>query len=216
MTRGVIVVAHPDDDALFATPIQATMTDVDWRLICVTYDRDHPRAAELLAWQSRMGCHHVEFLGFPDTAGELESGESSVGCEDIAAKVRPLLKSADIVVTHNDIGEYGHPRHGAVHRAVNMIDVGPKAIYFAHGYRRCDLAVPVQPFVQEACACFPSQAQTIRRLHRRYGCCRVGCYFRRRIPEDAWRWVALPAGQSKSRCVRFLHLLLQRERPRCR
>jgi LmbE family N-acetylglucosaminyl deacetylase len=64
--KGLIIAAHPDDDAIFATPIQLSMKNVSWKVISVTYSSDHPRAQEMLRWHDFTKAHSVDFLGYKD------------------------------------------------------------------------------------------------------------------------------------------------------
>lgn len=176
MTVGMIVVAHPDDDALFGGPFQLANNWIEWHVICATYEEQDERAAELVEWQRRMGAKSVAFLGLAD---HWDGGSHDMGftADDVLRRLKqqPSI-DPDLVLTHNALGEYGHPHHAAVGRAVRRLFATRKIIEFAHGLDEYDFEVHVPDMFAAVRACHASQAPVIEFFHDQSDCCRRGRY----------------------------------------
>lgn len=92
--NGLVLVAHPDDELLFAGALMASKP-WDWQTVVLTAGRPHPGIS----------------LGFPDEWRILHRHEYLAWRDAVAA----LELAPDVVVSHNLMGEYGHPHHMAVH-----------------------------------------------------------------------------------------------------
>ncbi len=57
MAKGLIIVAHPDDDALLAGAFQIAHPWIKWSVVSVIYDNE--RTLEIKAWQDRLGISDV-------------------------------------------------------------------------------------------------------------------------------------------------------------
>ncbi len=187
MTTGLIVVAHPDDDALFAGPFQIAHPWVRWTVVCATYQAGDPRAVELAGWQRSLGAEQVIHLGFVDDFNDFRTGVSSFTADDVAAALAAVDIQPDVVLTHNHIGEYGHCHHRVVHAAVKRV-YREGAYMFAHYLDQPGIAPGIEPvirpdieirvpcFVERAMAHYDSQKRLIRQLHDKLACCEVGVY----------------------------------------
>jgi LmbE family N-acetylglucosaminyl deacetylase len=132
------VVAHPDDETVFAGGTLALLAarGADVRLVCCTRgeggEAGEPslcsraelgaaREAELRCAARALGCASVEFLPFRDPEvgpdGALHPFADSP--EDVIPGIQQILVSRrpDAVITHGSGGEYGHPAHLLTHRA---------------------------------------------------------------------------------------------------
>lgn len=124
MKRGLVVVAHPDDETLFFGGLMASRCDWQWDVVCVTDGgpRRAERRMELRAACKALGVHEVRELGIPDVAGErlAVSGieEALVGCGGY-----------DEVYTHGPLGDYGNPHHQDVCLAVHRFFQGDCPVY---------------------------------------------------------------------------------------
>lgn len=121
--RNAIVVAHCDDETLFAAGLPLRFADREWTVIACSIPRIDPvRADRFHAACRTLG---VEGRVLPEV--ETEPGQRLNGLEVIN------LDSFDCIVTHNAWGEYGHNQHRHVHEFVKGRIKNQKLITF--GYR---------------------------------------------------------------------------------
>lgn len=138
--RAVLVVAHPDDEALWFTSVLATVCRI---VICF---RDHPGDPDLGPARRRSIADHplrerIVDLGLPESdsfaradwqaaveteqglgLGETRSADAYAdNAAAIAAALPPLLEGAGSVITHNPWGEYGHEDHVQVCRVTTEV-----------------------------------------------------------------------------------------------
>lgn len=98
--NAVVLHAHPDDELLFAGALMAS-TPWNWQTISLTRGRPYPGLS----------------LGFADEWRILHRSEYEAWKDAVAA----LNLKTDLVVTHNAMGEYGHPHHMAVHQIAHEL-----------------------------------------------------------------------------------------------
>lgn len=111
--RGVVVVAHPDDETLFCGGLLLRYPG-RWRVICCSI----PRIDPIRAWKFTDAC---ERLGVRSRVLPFTESEPSqpLRCLEVLD-----LSGFDCVVTHNAQGEYGHVHHRGVHEFVAARAVG--------------------------------------------------------------------------------------------
>ena len=115
-----VIVAHPDDEVIFAGGAILARRDEAWTVVCATHAEDSPRAVEALGARDRLRAHGVRvdyrFLGFPDEPHHPEGG---IGRQAMAEGLSMLgVARGERVYTHGAPGEYGHVAHRTVHAAV--------------------------------------------------------------------------------------------------
>lgn len=98
--NAVVLHAHPDDELLFADGLMAAKP-WNWTTVCLTKGRPYSGVS----------------LGFSDEWRILHRTEY----EAWRAAVDALGLTPDLVVTHNAMGEYGHPHHMAVHQIAHEL-----------------------------------------------------------------------------------------------
>jgi LmbE family N-acetylglucosaminyl deacetylase len=124
--RAVALVAHPDDCVIFAWPFIEAHPKFTWEIVYLTYKPHDPRAREISAYWAKKNIH-TRFLGFRDTWLDMVNNQISFDTELAQEAVK--LISADLILTHNEDGDYGHIHHKFVHTATQEL-VAPK-VYFA-------------------------------------------------------------------------------------
>jgi len=90
--------------------------------------------------------------------------------------LKRLDLSPTFILTHSVDGEYGHPHHKTVSAAARMHYNSTPIITFAHFSRTPSFTIEVPDYYDQCVACYLSQADTIRRFHREFLCCRIGRY----------------------------------------
>ncbi len=141
MATIVFVHAHPDDEAIATGGTMAKMADEGHRVVLVTATRGElgelpaggldpgetlteRRVAELDEACRILGVARQVYLGYLDSgmAGEPENQRpGSFASADVAEAAGVLAgildeEDADVVVTYDEHGGYGHPDHVQVHR----------------------------------------------------------------------------------------------------
>jgi LmbE family N-acetylglucosaminyl deacetylase len=127
--KAFCAVAHPDDCLIFARPYIDHHLDYEWTIVYLTYMAHEPRAREVSAyWNARNV--KTEFLGFIDDYKDQQTQELNYW-HGIHAEyeLREACKDADLLLTHNEDGDYGHIHHKVVNAAFKL--VGTKKVYFA-------------------------------------------------------------------------------------
>jgi len=108
----LMVVCHPDDEMIFGG--SALLSEKGWRVVCLTNQRSEQRLIEIEKSMHRCGIMDYVIHDLEDKI-EIpldEEGIRSIISEEIDSK------DWKIIVTHNSIGEYGHPHHYQVHNEV--------------------------------------------------------------------------------------------------
>ncbi len=164
----LLVVSHPDDDAIFAGALQAHLSAARWSVVCVTHTADSVRGGELIAWQRALGTDptRIHFLGFADAQEDWQQRRCSFTDSDIAAALLRLRMQPSLVVTHNARGEYGHPHHVATHLAARQAYPDAPCLAFGFGVCHADISTPSPGKRAEVARYYPSQATSIRRTAR--------------------------------------------------
>jgi len=116
--KALCLVAHPDDCVIFAYSYIHNHPELDWTIGYLTYTEKDSRGAELAAFWQRRGIPCV-FIGLEDDWHDNEQNQllkwsqtaAAVECWKLAAKY-------DLVLTHDEHGDYGHIHHKVVHDAV--------------------------------------------------------------------------------------------------
>jgi LmbE family N-acetylglucosaminyl deacetylase len=119
--NGLIVIAHPDDESLFAGGILfRTQHTVCWHVICMTNESDTRRADEfrrvIIKLSGRM-CLGItgEMFDVPDGYAS-ETTEDDPRMKRFLATVNKKLETSDVLISHGKTGEYGHDDHKAVYQ----------------------------------------------------------------------------------------------------
>lgn len=118
--NAVCVVAHPDDCVIFAYSFIKHFSDLTWHIGYLTYQDTDARAQEFGEfWQKRSVT--TSFLGFTDDYRDIAADQPSFDTNRARDAIHQLCCGADIVLTHDAEGDYGHPHHRFVHRCVKLL-----------------------------------------------------------------------------------------------
>lgn len=103
--KAAVVACHPDDESLFFAGIVLSNPQIDWSIFCCTI----PRADPIRASKFASACRALGASGFVLPTIEPDASKPLTHLHDLD------LDEFEIVVTHNDVGEYGHVQHVSVH-----------------------------------------------------------------------------------------------------
>ena len=158
--NALCLVAHPDDCVIFALSYIHNHRDLNWTIGYLTYTAQDPRGAELAAFWHKRGIKCV-FLGFEDHWHDNEqqrftcwdSNDAKQACSQLAA-------SYDLILTHDEHGDYGHIHHRLVHSAVKQY---PNVVTFAPlGEGTVILTVPPDTYTIDE---LPLHGEIVRGFH---------------------------------------------------
>jgi LmbE family N-acetylglucosaminyl deacetylase len=146
--------AHPDDETLFTGGTIARAATEGHRVVLVTATRGERgvdragvlaegealgerRQGELRDAAKRLGVSRLEFLGYQDSGidGDDTDGFCQALAEEAAQRLAAVIadEGADVFVSYDERGIYGHPDHLKVHkvglRAAQLSGVG--SVYLA-------------------------------------------------------------------------------------
>lgn len=139
MQSVLVIGAHPDDETMLVGGTIALLTSSGVQVHILSATRGEggemgdpplgPRKAlgaireqELRCAARALGASSVQFLGYVDPVvgpdDELYPFEADF--DELVARIAGVIRSvqADVVLSHGSSGEYGHPAHRLVHRAV--------------------------------------------------------------------------------------------------
>ena len=158
--KALVLVAHPDDCVIFASGYMDAHPEHDWSIVYLTCWRFHKRGREMARYWHNRGVK-TKFLGFKDHGRDLGLNGLHTWSEVEALRVlRNSAQGYDLILTHNEEGEYGHPHHRVVHKAVKDFPVSK--VYFSMDEN--DLTYPLNIGMSE----LPKHRESIK-IHAGHG-----------------------------------------------
>ena len=116
-SKALLVVAHPDDETIFAGGLILLSRETQWTVVCCTDEGNPTRQNEFLCACEFMAEHSGNSIE-PVFLNLLQKNEENFDHHALIEALSPYAKGYDIVVTHNSQGEYGHEHHRLVHSCV--------------------------------------------------------------------------------------------------
>lgn len=158
--KALCLVAHPDDCVIFGLSYIHHHANYNWTIGYLTYTEQDPRGAELKQFWQRRNIPCV-FLGFEDHWHDNEQKKFTRWLEETAdAACWRLARNYDLVLTHDEHGDYGHIHHALVHRAVQW---HPRLVTFASpGQGTMTYLVPPDTYTLDE---LPLHGEIVRGFH---------------------------------------------------
>ncbi|MFO7900958.1 MAG: PIG-L family deacetylase [Planctomycetota bacterium] len=116
--RAAIVVAHPDDEVIWAGGLILRHRDWEWTVVALCRGGDPDRRPKYDRVCRRLGV--TGFISGLDDSDPLEPIDAE---REIGGRVLEHLATDewDLCLTHGRNGEYGHKRHQQVHEVVSAL-----------------------------------------------------------------------------------------------
>lgn len=114
----VMIVAHPDDEMLWGG---AHLLQDDYLVVCITCGERSDRVKEFKNVMKETNDKYI-MLDYPDYPN-FKKDDWRLVYNDIVKDIDRILKMKDweVIVTHNEQGEYGHIHHKKTHNIVTNI-----------------------------------------------------------------------------------------------
>jgi len=118
MNTAVMIVAHPDDCVIFGWSFMQHHPRLAWSIVYLTHDANSARGTEFRRfWNQRRV--PTTFLGFRDDWQDQEQQTlHHWNRVDAAGACWEAVRDADLVLTHDARGDYGHIHHQVVYESV--------------------------------------------------------------------------------------------------
>lgn len=126
--KAMAVVAHPDDCVIFAYSYIHNHPDYVWTICYLTYTDLDSRAVEFKDFWQKRGIKTI-FLGQADVWNVELDCPGAIDQIKAAADIQAVIADQDLILTHNQQGEYGHPHHVFVHQTTSG---HPRRVTFAN------------------------------------------------------------------------------------
>lgn len=118
--KAICAVAHPDDCVIFGYSLMHNFPDLKWHVVYLTYSAHDSRGQEFERfWQARNIT--TAFLGFKDDHRDIAAGYPSFDTNLAREALHSELSDADVILTHDAEGDYGHLHHKFVNRCVQLL-----------------------------------------------------------------------------------------------
>ena len=134
--RALVIVAHPDDETIWMGGTLLMHPLIDWTIFSLCRSTDADRAPKF-----KKVCDHYGAKSITtdlEDEGIMNISQSIPEIEKRIGRYIGNTEVFDYIFTHGANGEYGHPRHVGVHRAVGRLLQSKKlyarqCFYFSYG-----------------------------------------------------------------------------------
>lgn len=129
--ESLMIVAHPDDETIFAG---AHLFDQNYLVVCLTNGNHPVRRQEFLNVMEKTGNQGLIF-DYPDKTNGKRDSWITVK-KAIADDIKAIINQKDwkTIVTHNPDGEYGHIHHQMTSQIVTRLCQKKQLFYFGKYY----------------------------------------------------------------------------------
>ena len=157
--KALCMVAHPDDCVIFALSYIHNHPEITWHICYLTYCEWEPRARELKEFWAKRNIPCI-FLGYTDDYRDIENKKISFNEEQARREIGNIIQPYDMVLSHDQEGDYGHIHHEFVHDCVQH---HPRLVTFAKpGEGTVTLTVPPDTYSIDE---LPLHGEIVRGFH---------------------------------------------------
>jgi len=114
--KAVAMVAHPDDCVIFAYSFIHHHPEYEWTICYLTYTESDARGREFAEFWNHRNIA-TKFLGYIDDWHDIENKKISFNETQAWNDIQVAVAEYDLVLTHDEHGDYGHLHHMFVNQA---------------------------------------------------------------------------------------------------
>jgi LmbE family N-acetylglucosaminyl deacetylase len=163
--KAIVMVAHPDDCVIFAYSFIHAHPELDWTVCYLTYEDTDSRGRELKEFWDKRGIA-TRFLGYVDDWRDIENKQVSFDEAHAWIDIQEAVSGHNIVLTHDQDGDYGHIHHKFVHAAV--ADYHPNMVTFAGiGKGNVKFTIPTGTYTSDE---LPEHGSIVASFHKEQHC----------------------------------------------
>ena len=113
-TTKLMIVAHPDDELIFGGG-ELIKHGSEYKVVCITNKDNKTRSKEFENVMKALNVSSYEMWNFKDSLYD------KISNYDLDLFTKLLSKDWEKIVTHNPIGEYGHPKHKRLFETIKLL-----------------------------------------------------------------------------------------------
>jgi len=129
----IMFIAHPDDELIFGGV--ALLTENNWRVVCLSNRSNQERKMEFEKSMRDLSVPEFEIYDLEDNINNNFNETKLISIIEKELGYKKWKK----IVTHNSIGEYGHPHHKQVHDKVRDILDNDELLWVFDKEKKTDL-----------------------------------------------------------------------------
>lgn len=156
--KALCLVAHPDDCVIFGYSYIHNHPKYKWTICYLTYSSWDQRGREMADFWRRRNISCV-FMGYTDDYKDIENKKISFNEEQARRELGNIAADYDLVLTHDEHGDYGHIHHVFVHDCVKN---HPRLVTFARPGEGVTYTVPAGTYSLDE---FPEHREVIAGFH---------------------------------------------------
>ena len=116
----LMIVAHPDDELVFGGA-ELIKYGEQYKVVCISYKNDKIRSKEFQNVMKQLNISNYEMWDFKDSLQDyVNTLDENISYEH-KSLINLLTRKWEKIVTHNPIGEYGHPKHKRLFETVKKL-----------------------------------------------------------------------------------------------
>ena len=116
----LMIVAHPDDELVFGGA-ELIKYGEQYKVVCISYKNDKIRSKEFQNVMKQLNISNYEMWDFKDSLQDyVNTLDENISYEH-KSFTNLLNRKWEKIVTHNPIGEYGHPKHKRLFETVKKL-----------------------------------------------------------------------------------------------